>query len=109
MHSRAGRISGGRRTEPMRIERFPFAVALVLGLALQAVAPTKGMAQFGNLKKRAAQAVLCGGGAYAGYKIGAKIAEIEAKRLGLAGAQADRLRRSFQLGTALVLCRGGAL
>ena len=50
----------------------------------------------------------CGAGAFAGVKLGEKIAEFEAKKLSLAGPEAAKHRKAFQIGMALALCGGGA-
>ena len=62
-----------------------------------------------DLKKAAIKLAVCGGGAYGGYKLGEKIADLEAKKLKLAGAEAEKHRRSIQIGMAAALCGTGVL
>jgi hypothetical protein len=80
---------------------------LVWVLALQLPYPANA-AQFGGLKKRIIQVGACGGGAFAGVKIGDKVAEMEAKRLKLSPEEAKKHLRAYQIGMALALCGGGA-
>jgi hypothetical protein len=58
--------------------------------------------------KRVTQVAACGGGAFAGVKIGEKMAEIEARKLKLGPEEAAKHRKAFQIGMALALCGGGA-
>ena len=55
------------------------------------------------------QVAFCAGGAYGGYKLGQKLAELEATKLKLAAAEAEKHRKAFEIGMALALCGGGAL
>lgn len=80
-------------------------VCLFLGVLL----PATVHAQFGDMRKRAAQAVLCAGGAFGGYKLGSKLAERHVQRLSLPADEAQKVTRAFQIGSALILCRTGAL
>jgi len=91
------------------IQRQVIGVFLTFALLLIAVAPPRARAQFGGMKKRIMQVAVCGGGAYGGYKLGEKVAEIEAKKLKLGAEEAAKHRRAFQIGMALALCGGGAL
>jgi hypothetical protein len=52
---------------------------------------------------------VCAGGAYGGYKLGEKIAQLQITKMKLAGAEAERLRKSIMLGMAAALCAGGIL
>lgn len=83
--------------------------AVFLVVLIPFAMPVEAAAQFGDLKKRAAQAVLCAGGAYGGYRLGAKLAEREIERLDLSAEQEQALTRAFQIGSALILCKGGAM
>jgi surface antigen len=61
------------------------------------------------LKTTLIKGVVCVGGAYGGYKIGEKLANVAIQKMKVAGAEAEKLRRSFQLGTAAALCGTGVL
>jgi hypothetical protein len=82
-------------------------VLLVNGLILAPARP--GDAQLG---KRLIQIGACGGGALIGAKvgegIGEKVAQFEATRRNLSPAEAERIKKGFQIGMALALCGGGA-
>jgi hypothetical protein len=80
----------------------------VCALVLQLPCPA-GAAQFGGFKKRIIQVGACGGGAFAGVKLGDKVAEMEAKRLKLSPEEAKKHLRAYQIGLALALCGGGAV
>jgi len=80
------------------------ATALVAGVG--PVTPTPGHAQFG---KAALKVAFCGGGVVAGLKLGEKIAQAELRRRKITGVNAQKLTRGFQIGTALVLCKGGTM
>jgi hypothetical protein len=79
-----------------------------LVFVLQAVIPPVALAQFGGLKKKAMQLAFCGGGAYGGFKLGERLAEIEAKKLKLGAEEAAKHRRAFQVGMAVALCATSA-
>jgi hypothetical protein len=79
-------------------------LALVVPVQLGTPAPAE--AQF---KKRAAQLMFCGAGAVAGAKLGEKLAELDARRRQLTGAEAVKARRAFQVGMAVALCGTSAL
>jgi hypothetical protein len=81
---------------------------LVVLVLLPAV-PREAAAQFGDLRRRAAEAVLCAGGAYGGYRIATRIAEREVRRLNLADDEAQKFTRALQIGSAVILCKGGAM
>lgn len=81
------------------------AMNLALALLLSAFAPTP--VQAIDIKKKAIQIAVCGGGAYGGFKLGEKIAEFEAKKLKLASAEAQKHRQAIQIGTAAALCGAG--
>lgn len=83
-------------------------LALTIGFAVEAGAPVELHAQFGNLKKKAVQTVFCAGGVVGGLKIGAKIADMEMVRRNVPAADQQKYRLAFQIGTALILCKGGA-
>lgn len=82
-----------------------FALALMIGVGT-VVRPTPVQAQFG---KTALKVAFCGGGVVAGLKLGEKIAQTELRRRKVTGVNAQKLTRSFQIGTALVLCKGGTM
>lgn len=82
---------------------------LVVLLLVPAVPATEAGAQIGDLRKRAAQTVLCAGGAYGGYRLGTRLAEREVRRLNLPTEEAEKLTLAFQIGSALILCKGGAM
>jgi hypothetical protein len=77
-------------------------ISIVLGLG---ALPGSAEAQF---KKRLLQVGACGAGAFAGAKLGEKIADMQAKRLNLSPAEAAKQKRAFEIGIALALCGGGA-
>lgn len=60
-----------------------------------------------DFKKKAIQLAVCGGGAYGGYRLGEKMADLAVKRLNLVGTEAEKHRRAIQLGTAAALCGAG--
>ena len=62
-----------------------------------------------QFKKRMMQVAVCAGGAYGGYKLGDKLSEIAIKKMGSVGSEADKVRRSFQIGMAAALCGTGVL
>jgi hypothetical protein len=81
---------------------------LVLLLLLPALPAAEAAAQI-DFRKRAAQAALCAGGAYGGYRLATRIAEREAHRLNLSPEETQQFTRSLQIGSALILCKGGAM
>lgn len=88
----------------------PKSLRAVVGLfvTLSVVASGHPVAASAQLWKRATQAAACTAGAFAGVKIADKLADFEAKRLGLSRVEAERQKREFQIGMALALCAGGA-
>ena len=82
----------------------PIATLLVVILAAGPALP----ANAGQFKKRMLQVAACGGGAFAGVKLGEKLAEFEARRLKLGAEEAAKHRKAFMIGMALALCGGGA-
>ena len=90
---------------PGRLGLVSLITVLTIVLAL-GTAPGLAEAQFG---KRILQIGACGGGAFAGVKLGDKIAEMEARRLKLSPAEAAKRKKAFQIGMGLALCGGGAL
>ena len=93
----------------LSIERFAIVSNLTISILFQATLPVPAHAQFGRAKRAIMIAAVCGGGAYGGYKLGQKIAELEAKKLKLGAAEAAKHRRAFEIGMALAVCGGGAL
>ena len=81
---------------------------VLLAFALQASLPPVALAQFGGIKKKAIQLAFCGGGAYGGFKLGERLADIEAKKLKLGAEEAAKHRRAFQVGMAVALCATSA-
>jgi hypothetical protein len=62
-----------------------------------------------QFKKTMIKVAVCGGGAYAGYKLGEKLSEITVKKTNAVGAEAKRIQRSFTIGMAAALCGTGVL
>ncbi len=62
-----------------------------------------------NLKRIAITTAVCAGGAYGGYKLGEKLAQLQITKMKLEGVQADRMRKAMTLGMAAALCGGGIL
>jgi hypothetical protein len=83
-------------------------VVVALSLQLGPLSPPA-YAQFGRMKEAAIKVAACGGGAYAGYRLGEKVAEFEARKLNLGAEEARKHQRAIQIGMALALCGGGAL
>ena len=83
-----------------------FVLSLLTVATAFAGLPPRADAQF---KKRLLQIGACGGGAFAGAKLGDKLAEIEARRLNLTPEEAAKRKRAFQIGMAIALCGGGAI
>src|SRR5579875_1254366 len=81
---------------------------LILLYVLEVQTPLRAHAQ-GGFKQRAMQMIVCGGGAIGGFKLGEKLADQQAARMHLPPAQAAALRRKYELGLALALCKGGKL
>ena len=79
------------------------AAASIVVLALGDVTKVNA-AQFGGIVKGAA----CLGAGYAGFKLGEKMADFEARKLNLSPEQARKHRLAFTIGMALALCGGGA-
>jgi len=92
----------------LKDDRWSTVYSLVIALVFQVILPIPAMPQISGIKKKAMQAVVCGGGAVGGYKIGEKVADEEAKRLKLPPEAAAAQKRAFQIGIALALCGGGS-
>ena len=90
-----------------RLTHLPsFVATLVLTVGLLASTPAPASGQLG---KTVLKGAFCAGGVVAGLKLGDKIAQMELSRRSVVGAEAQKLRKGFQLGAALVLCKGGAM
>ncbi len=88
----------------MRSSRLVRSSAVVC-LVLSAVSLVPRRVEAGiNLKRAAIKLVICAGTAYAGFKIGDKVANLVIARMKLAGPEAERMRKSVQIGTAAALC-----
>jgi hypothetical protein len=70
------------------------------------VIPVPASAQF---KQTIIKAAVCGGGAYGGFKLGEKLAQLEASKKKLTPEQAKVHLRAFQIGMAAALCGTGVL
>jgi hypothetical protein len=103
-------VPSGRQRPPgsLRPAVSPVWLSPLLAALLAILASSPVEAQFGDLKKKALQGVLCGGGVVAGFKIGDAIAKAEAVRKGIPAKDFEKYRRGFQIGSALILCKGGA-
>jgi hypothetical protein len=62
-----------------------------------------------DFKRMAIKTLFCGGGAYGGYKLGEKIANMEAVKRNLSEAEARKQARAIQIGMAAALCGTGVL
>ena len=63
----------------------------------------------GGFRQRAMAMMVCGGGAVGGYKLGEKLANVQAQRMHLSPAEAKALERKYEIGLAMSLCKGGKL
>lgn len=93
---------------PSASTRRIISAALTIAAAASALAATPSPAN-AQLGKTVLKGAFCAGGAVAGLKLGEKIAQMEAKRRNLATVAAQKYRKAFQLGAALVLCKGGTM
>jgi len=86
-------------------------VLLLLGAAVlfpYLLTPRPAKAQFRGIGDRVKKSMLCGGGLVGGLHLGDKVAQMEAKRLKLAGPAAAEMTRQFQIGVAMSFCGGGS-
>jgi len=88
------------------VERSRPVLVLTVAVAMLASQAAEGQT---SLKQKMAIAAACAGGAYAGAKIGEKIAQIEAIRRNLSPQQVASYARAFTIGFAVALCGGGAM
>jgi hypothetical protein len=79
----------------------------LVALLANVLSPTTALAI--DFKRIAITTAVCGGGAYGGYKLGEKIAQLQIAKKKLEGPEAERLRKSIMLGMAAALCGGGVL
>ena len=82
--------------------------SLCLVLAVGVVIPDAATPQ-NRITRIAIKAAVCGGGAWGGYKLGDKLAETAITRMKVIGPEADKVRRSFQIGVAAALCGTGVM
>ncbi len=60
-----------------------------------------------SFKDKMMRMAVCSGGAVGGFKIGERLADVQAKRLNLSPAQTKALEHKYEIGLALMLCNGG--
>jgi hypothetical protein len=93
----------------MKVNRlFAQMSAIALLFIVQAQGPSRAGAQLG-FKQRAMQIMVCGGSAVGGLKLGQKLADQQAAKMHMSPAQAAALRRKYEIGMAMALCKGGKL
>jgi hypothetical protein len=80
--------------------------ATCVSIVITSVTPAQ--AQF-SLKRTLVKTAVCAGGAYGGYKLGEQLSEVAIRKMGAVGGEADKVRRSFQIGMAAALCGTGVL
>jgi hypothetical protein len=81
---------------------------LCLVLAVGTAAPDAANGQ-NRFTRIAIKTAVCAGSAWGGYKIGDKLAETAIARMKVIGPEADKVRRSFQIGVAAALCGTGVM
>jgi hypothetical protein len=79
--------------------------AVAAACLLVATAPIE--AQF-NPKRKLILAAVCGGGAWGGFRLGDRLADMAIARRKLIGPQADKMRLSFRVGVAAAACGASA-
>lgn len=84
----------------------PVCAALVVSFLAGAAAPAEAQ---GSLKRKAILLAVCGGGAWGGYRLGDKLANIAIAKANLTGVEADKMRLSFKIGVAAAACGASAL
>lgn len=86
----------------------PLGACLCVVLFLGSLTPPTAAAQ-NRFTRIAIKAAVCGGGLWGGFKLGDKIADMAIAKMSVVGPEADKVRRSFQLGVAAALCGTGVL
>ena len=84
------------------------AVAACLLVVFSLALPGSALAQ-NRFARIAIKTAVCGGAAWGGYKLGDKIANSAISRMNVAEADANKVRKSLQIGTAAALCGTGVL
>lgn len=93
---------------PRDLLRHLTAFAVITLLLVEVIQPRLALSQF-NFKQKATEMLLCGGGAFAGFKLGEKLADSAAQKMKLPPGLAADQKRKFEIGLAMALCNGGKL